>query len=85
MTVGSSIQYCIASSMDRLSDLTRPNRFSMSTKPALHLLSHRVRILSVEKKDLPLVTHTLLNITLKLLANDSPHRRLVIPAGSVCI
>ncbi len=57
----------------------------MSTKPALHLLSHRVRILSVEKKDLPLVTHSLLDITLKLLANGSPHRRLVIPAGSVCI
>lgn len=54
---------------------SRPSRVSMSVQPTLHLLSYELQLASVSKDALPEVTHSLLQLTLRLLGKDSTCRR----------
>lgn len=58
-------------------DFSRParDRVSMSIQPALHLLSHQLRIVSVGKEHLHELTYSLLQLTLKLLGKDTSCRK----------
>ena len=60
-------------------DFSRParDRVSMSIQPALHLLSHQLRIVSVGKEHLHELTYSLLQLTLKLLGKDTSCRKYV--------
>ena len=53
----------------------RSSRLSLSMQPAVHLLEHKLKIVSVSKESLSSVTHSLLNVLLKLFSRDSNCRR----------